>query len=123
MYLAATYTGGDSLPDTPIEATFRAALESVAPTVTTKIGEQAMPGESWVDTLQRLMPILATTVQQRQILNAQMERARQGLPPLDATQYGVGVSVGLSPETQRMLMFAALGIGGVLLFMALRKRR
>jgi hypothetical protein len=81
-------------------------LEVVAPTVTEKINQVQQPGESWMDTLQRMLPTLATTYQQHQLLQVQVDRAKAGLPPLDVSQYAAGVQVGLSPETRKLLMGA-----------------
>lgn len=99
------------------------SLESIAPNVNSLIEETRTPGESWIDSLARLLPVLATTEQQRQLLKIQTQRAAQGLPPLDASQYGVGVNVGLSSDTKQLLGYALAG--GALLFlvpMLLRKR-
>lgn len=100
---------------------YATVLEQVAPTITEKIAQQGGGGESWTDTLQRVLPMIVATAQQKQILNIQLERAKQGLPPLDNSQFGVGVNVGLSSETKNMLFLAALGIGAAI-FLS-RKRR
>jgi hypothetical protein len=101
------------------------ALESVAPNITTLVAERTEPGESWIDTLQRLLPVVAATYQQKQILDIQVERARQGLPPLNANQVAAGVNVGIDPQTQKMLMiFGGLALGfGLLALFAPRPRR
>lgn len=104
---------------TGIDDSYAAAINQVAPNATAVIASQAAPGESWMDTLQRSLPILAATYQQKQILDVQVDRARQGLPPLNASQYSAGVQVGLSSDTQRMLIFGALGIAA--LFLVLRR--
>jgi hypothetical protein len=45
-----------------------------------------------------------------------LERARQGLPPVDPTQYsGLGVQVGLAPQTQNLILIGLIGLGAVLL--------
>lgn len=99
---------------TPPNAQWANALESVAPTINEKITQQSQAGESWVTTLQRILPALATTVQQREILKIQLERARQGLPPLDNSQFGAQVSVGLDNRTMMLLGAAAVGIAALL---------
>lgn len=104
-----------SVLDQAMPADYADALEYVTPTITSKIYEQQQPGESWMDTLQRTLPILVATYQQKEILDIQMERARQGLPPLDPSQYGIGVSVGLSPDVKRWLMIGGAGIVAVML--------
>lgn len=95
-------------------------LEQIAPTITAKISEQQQPGESWVDSLARLLPILAATDQQRSLLNVQVERARQGLPPLNMSQYAAGVNVGVSPDVKNLLIVGGLGMLAVLAFGAHR---
>lgn len=91
-----------------------AALESVAPNITTIIPQQQAAGESWYDSLARALPIVAATVQQKEILDIQVQRAKQGLPPLDASQYAAGVNVGLSPETTRLVTYGIVAIVAVL---------
>lgn len=99
---------------TPPNAQWVNALETVAPTINEKIVQQSQAGETWVTTLQRILPALATTVQQREILKIQLERARQGLPPLDNSQFGAQVSVGLDNRTLMLLGAAAVGIAALL---------
>lgn len=99
---------------TPPNAQWAMALETVAPTINEKITQQSQAGETWVNTLQRILPALATTVQQREILKIQLERARQGLPPLDNSQFGAQVSIGLDNRTLMLLGAAAVGIAALL---------
>jgi hypothetical protein len=84
---------------------------------------QAPPGtaddfQAAMKALQGALPTIALTLQQRQILAVQQQRMAAGLPPLDASQYGVGVSVGLSSQTQTLLLAG----GALLAFMLLRRR-
>ena len=44
---------------------------------------------------------------QRRLLNLQLERARQGQPPLDVSQYGVGVNI-QAPQLNTVIL---LGVG------------
>lgn len=101
---------------TLIPPDYFASLETVAPTITDKITQQAAPGESWMDSLARLLPILAATNQQRQLLQTQADRAKAGLPPLDVSQYGAGVQIGLSADTKKLLMIGAAALGAILIF-------
>lgn len=107
--LSPTYFSGDAPP--PDYAT---SMETVAPGIVPLIAQTQVQGETWTDTLKRSLPIIAATYQQKQILDVQMDRAKQGLPPLDASQYGVGVNVGLSPEVMKMVMLGLVGIGAVI---------
>lgn len=56
-----------------------------------------------------------TFEQQRELLRIQNERARQGLPPLDVSQYTPGVSVGVEQSTRNTLLLGLGIIGGVYL--------
>ncbi len=98
---------------------YASQLEAALPNIGNMVEAQSQPGESWLDTLTRMLPGLVATYQQKQILGVQMDRARQGLPPLDMSQYGMGVNIGLSPATQKMVMM--LG-GGLLLVLFLSRR-
>ena len=101
--------------DAPIPTDYQTALESVAPSITQKIAQQGGNGESWTDTLQRVLPLLATTYQQKEILNIQLERAKQGLPPLPNSQFGLGVNVGLSDDVKNYLLIGGIALAAVFL--------
>lgn len=118
--LAMTFDPSTDGTPTGIDDSYASAINQVAPNATAVIQAQAAPGESWTDTLQRSLPILVATYQQKQILDVQMQRAKAGLPPLDASQYAAGVQVGLSSDTQKMLLFGALGIAA--LFFVMNRR-
>lgn len=99
-----------------IEVDYQAALEQTAPGIMDKARSMAQQGESLLDSLARAASTLVMADSQRRLLNIQLERARQGKAPLDSSQYGLGVNVGLSPQT-------ILLIGGVLLAVVLLARR
>lgn len=117
----STFTVAD-LPfvETAPSPAYAASLEQIAPNIGSMIAEQQGTGESWLDSLTRLLPIIAATQQQRELLQIQVDRARQGLPPLDASQYSTGVRVGLDDSTKKLLVGAAVGLG--LLFAFSRRR-
>ena len=97
------------------------AMEQTAPGILDKAAQIKMPGEDTIAAISRAMTGLTMTLQQRELMNLNIERAKKGLPPIDITQYsGVGVNVGLSSSTQQMVLM--LG-AGVLLYMLLSKRR
>lgn len=85
------------------------AVDQVAPGIVTQAERIQIPGESFVDSLSRAITTLAMADAQRQLLKVQIQRASQGLPPLNTSQYGVGanVNVGVSSDTQRMLLIGA----------------
>jgi hypothetical protein len=74
----------------------------------------ALTGTSIIDSLGKLAQTVALTVQQKQILDTQMARMRAGLPPLDASQYGVGVSVGVSADLQKYILYGGLALLAIL---------
>jgi len=106
-----------------ISSTYKVALEDAAPGVTTAIDQAQKPGEAWTDTLVRILPNLTMGVQQLQLMQINVDRARKGLPPVDAQAYsGAYVNVGLDPNTQRLVTYAGLGILALfVLNMATRK--
>jgi hypothetical protein len=106
-----------------IPVAFKVALEGAAPGVTTAVAEAQKPGEAWTDALVRILPNLTMGVQQLQLMQINVDRARKGLPPVDAQAYsGAYVNVGLDPNTQRLVTYAGLGILALfVLNMATRK--
>ncbi len=122
--LAGTFAPGDlQVIDATITPDYALSLEAMAPNVTSLVNETRESGENWYDALARLLPVLASTHQQKQLLEVQVQRAKQGLPPLDATQYAGGVQVGLAPDVQKMLMWGGIVALAVLAFAVLPRRR
>lgn len=74
---------------------------------------------STTDTILNTARDLLTVYNQQRILDANMERAARGLPPLSTAQYAPTYNVGLSPDTRNMLMIG----GGLLLAVVLLSRR
>ena len=93
------------------------ALNATVPGVTDLIDTGS---SDWIDTLQRLLPTVVAADQQRRVLALQLERARAGLPPIDAGAYGAGVRVGLDDRTAGLLL---AGGAALALFMLLRRGR
>jgi hypothetical protein len=122
----ASWVPAVSTPDLStfvIPVDYKVALEEAAPGVTTAVAQAQKPGESWADALIRIIPNLTLGVQQIQLMQINTDRARKGLPPLDARSYsGAYVNVGLDPGTQRLVTYAGLGILALfVLNMATRK--
>jgi hypothetical protein len=111
--------GVDAMPD----AAFQASLDAIAPNVVTITADQRLPSESWTDALSRVLPMLAATWQQKQLLTVQVERAKQGLPPLDANQIAAGVNVGLDSSTQKLVMWGGAALLATIVMMSLARRR
>lgn len=115
----------DPSRDTPrfsvMPADWAASLDAAAPNVTQIVSEQRASNETWIDTLQRVLPALVTTYQQKQILSIQMERARAGLPPLPNSDFGTQVSVGLDAQTRQYLMIGGIGLAALLAWRAFKR--
>jgi len=98
------------------------AIDAIGAQLPATIAQNQVPGEPWWQTGQKILTALVMTEQQRNLMQLNIERARQGLPPLDIAQYtGVGVNVGLSQGTQQLVLYLALGAGALILLNALRR--
>lgn len=104
------------------QSAYAQTLESIAPGITNLVEQTQGENSTWYDSLARLLPALVATDQQRRLLAIQADRAAKGLPPLDVTQYGAGIQVGLDNGTKQLLMFGVIGIGAIL-FLGSRRRR
>lgn len=100
------------IPDTQ----WAGGIETIAPGLLDQARNIAATGEDWVSAVSRAMSTVAMADYQRRLLNVQLERARAGLPPLDSSEYGLGLNVGVNTQT-------ALLIGGVALVAVLALRR
>ena len=98
---------------------FIPAIEQAAPGITQIANQIAVEGESWISAISRAMTTVAMADYQRQILKAQLDRARQGLPPLQPSEYAPAINVGLSAQTRSLLLYGGLALVAVLL---LRRR-
>lgn len=76
---------------------------------------------SWPDLIGKGL----TALQTYQLNQINLERARMGLPPIDVSQYatGVGVRVGLAPQTQQLIIYGGLALLAVMVFQGFMKRR
>lgn len=113
---------GVMIPDDTFTATFR-QVEANAPGA---VQEAVANSWSMSGVLDNLSQIVSTVVQakaQHDLLQANIDRASKGLPPLNAQAYMPGVNVGVSSDTKVMLYTVAGGIGALLLFNTLMSRR
>lgn len=66
---------------------------------------------------------------QDQLIALNIQRSQRGLPPISLNQIGgaalaspqVGVNVAMTPETKKMLVMGAVGLGALLLFATKRR--
>lgn len=68
---------------------------------------------SFFSMLQQSIPAIMQASAQKQLMDVNLQRAQKGLPPLNAASYTPGVNVGLTSDTQKMVMYlggAALGV-------------
>lgn len=79
----------------------------------------ATPPSDTSSMLQSILAPLASIYQQRQLVSINAQRAAQGLPPLSNAQIAPAVNVGLTAQTQQLLMLG----GAALLFVFLMKKR
>lgn len=98
---------------------FAFAIDEFAPGFAAQIPEQGAGAADWIDALSKTATALVMTNAQRELLSVQIERARNGQPPLDSSQYGLGATVGVSPETIKL---AGLVGGGLIVLWALLAR-
>lgn len=94
---------------------FVPAIDAIAPGIVEQARAVAVEGEDWINAVSRAMTTVAMADYQRRLLNVQLERARQGLPPLAASEYGVGINVGIDPATRNMLLIGGVALVAVLL--------
>ena len=92
-------------------------VETIAPGITNVANAIRVEGEDWISAITRAMGQVAMADYQRRLLNVQLERARQGLPPLDASQYGATVNV-QAPQLNYIML---VGLAAVA-FLLLRRR-
>lgn len=79
-------------------------------------GIQSEPGSpDWMNTVSSTIKDIVTQYNQQKILDANIERARQGLPPINTASIAPTYNVGLSPETQQLLMFGGIALLAILL--------
>lgn len=63
-----------------------------------------------------------TALQTYQLNQINVQRATQGLPPINTAAYGMGVNVGLTQDTQKLVMYGGLALLAFLVFNSLSKR-
>lgn len=103
-----------------------AAVDSVAPgTAAAIVNTSEKTGMDFIQSGLQVINSLVLADAQRRLLRIQLERAQQGLEPLDTSNYGLGanVSVGVQSDTQRMLWIGGAAVLAYLVFAQMRKGR
>jgi hypothetical protein len=100
-----------------VEGALANAANQVAPGIVDYAQSIITVGESFVSALNRARTQVSMTDAQRQLLDIQIQRAQQGLPPLSTAQYTTpGIVGGMSNQT--LLLIVA---GAALVFMLSRR--
>lgn len=102
-----------------IEPNYTATLQQIESVAPGAVAEAKASGWSFDSIMKNLSAIVGTVVQaeaQRDLLKANLKRAEQGLPPLNAQAYMPGVNVGVTSDTQRMVyILGGLAIAALVL--------
>lgn len=105
-------------------AAYEQAINTIAPNLTDVLASNQQPGETWMDTLQRLLPTVVATYQQTELMQINLARARAGQPPIDMSAYsGLGVNVGLSAGTNQTVLMLGMGLIAAVVLSSAMKRR
>lgn len=99
-----------------LDYAYAVEIDKIIPGAAQQVETSKVPGESYIDALIRLASAFTIADSQRRLLNVQINRASQGLPPLDMSNYSVGATVNVqaSADMQRTILFAVLGLGALL---------
>ncbi len=99
-----------------MESDYEMVFGEIAPNYVELVSANQQPTESWLQTATRIMSSLTATYQQKQLLDIQIDRARQGLPPMDMSGYtGLGVNVGVSEGTRQTALIVVAVLAGTYL--------
>lgn len=82
-------------------------------TVTNASGTGSAPWyQSLLDNISKLGTSYLSIEQQRQLDQINVQRAQQGLAPIDTSQYQTGVNVGVSASTQQTVLIVVAVLAG-----------
>ena len=113
-FINSTFSPGDAtgFPLPPVD--YAVTFESIAPGLTSLAEQSRSDGESWISAIERILPVVAASKLQSDLIRLQLEQAKNGLPPIDMANYGIGVNAKVGIDAQTMYL-----IGGVLLAVVL----
>jgi hypothetical protein len=77
--------------------------------------------DSFLQTLKDLVPIYTSYQLSQDLYQLNLERVRQGLPPVDAQSVSPQVNVGLSSDAKTMLLLGGGALLAILLFGQMRR--
>src|SRR5258708_7668315 len=96
-------------------------------------GSQDVPGvltaatsgapSDWLGAIAGALPKLSAFLTAEQLAQINIDRARQGKPALQTSQYAPQVGVGLDPGTAKLVMMVGLGLAGVIIVPKLLRRK
>ena len=69
----------------------------------------------WLANVPNWIKDIQLAVNTQKLLDLNIQRAQQGLPPITAQSVAPTLNLGMSPEVQKMVMIAAVGLGAVIL--------
>lgn len=72
--------------------------------------------EKLIDVAKQAIPLFVQAEAQEEILDVQLKRAKQGLPPLNVSQISPQVNVGLAPQIQESITGLSTAFQNVLIY-------
>lgn len=115
-------------PELIAAAMKRASARKIGLSAVTEVGTGATldvtePGyfDKVLAALKEIAPAYAQYQMARDLYSLNMERAKQGLPPIDASAVSPQINVGLSPDVKTLLILG--GVGLTIMMLAARRRR
>ena len=81
------YMVGDPYTNAPSDEVYAAAMDNAAPGIVDIARQMQAFGESLVEAISRARMTVAMNDAQRELLEIQIQRARQGLPPIQTAPY------------------------------------
>lgn len=98
------------------------AIETAAPGTQAAAESSGWDWQTIIANTTQFLQALVVTEQQRNIIKLNLERAKQGLSPVSASEVGMGVSVGLDEKTRTMIMIGGGVLVAALVYVATKKR-
>jgi hypothetical protein len=105
-------------------------MSMTVPTTLGEVGDdaqtalnEAAASESWFDKIVKAASAVGLIITQRDIAKINLERVKQGKEPLSTDVTGTAINLGIAAETRKVLVWTAVGLGGLLALVLLRKKR